>query len=86
MVVYLNDFQGLINKLSAVKMSLDDELQALLLLSSLLESWDTLFVSLSNSAPGGKLTMESVKASLLNEKTRRKEMGSSNHSEAHYVA
>ncbi|CAO2822682.1 unnamed protein product [Amaranthus hypochondriacus] len=58
MVVHLNDFQGLINKLSAVKMSLDDELQALLQLSSLLESWDTLFVSLSNSAPDGKLTME----------------------------
>ncbi|CAO2841500.1 unnamed protein product [Amaranthus hypochondriacus] len=86
MVVHLNDFQGLINKLSAVKMSLNDELQALLLLSSLPESWDTLFESLSNSAPDGKLTMESVKASLLSEETRRKEMDSSNHSEAHYVA
>ena len=49
-------------------------------------SWDTLFISLSNSAPDGKLTMDIVKASLLNEETRRKEMGSSNHSEAHYVA
>ena len=86
MVVHLNDFQGLINQLSAVKMSLDDELQALLLLSSLPERLDTLFVSLSNSAPDGKLTMESVKASLLNEETRRKEIGSSNYSEAHYVA
>lgn len=65
-VVHLNDFQGLVNQLSAMKMSLDDELQALLLLCSLLESWDTLVVSLSNSAPEGKLTMESVKSSLLN--------------------
>ena len=35
MVVHLNDFQGLINQLSAMSMSHDDELQALLLLSSL---------------------------------------------------
>ena len=67
-------------------MSLEDELQALLLLSSLPKSWDILFVSLSNSAPDGKLTMDGVKASLLNEETKRKEIGSSNHSEAHYVA
>jgi hypothetical protein len=84
--VHLNDFQGMVNQLSAMKMSLDDELQALLLLSSLPESWDTLVVSLSNSAPEGKLTMEMVKASLLNEETRRKDMGSSNRSEANYVA
>ena len=50
------------------------------------ESWDTLFVSLSNFAPDGKLTMDSVIASVLNEETRRKKMGSSNRSEAHYVA
>ena len=86
MVVYLNEFQGLINQLSAVKISLDDELQALLLLSSLPESWNTLFVLLSNSSPDGKLTMDSIKTSLLNEETRRKEMGSCIHSEAHYVA
>lgn len=38
-------------------------------------------VSLSNSAPEGKLTMGSVKASLLNEVARRKEMGFTNKSE-----
>ena len=70
------------NQLTSAKMLLDDELQALLLLSSLPDSWDTLVVSLSNSAPKGKLTMECVKASLLNEETRRKEMGVSSQSEA----
>ena len=35
MIVHLNEFQGLINQLSAAKMSLDEELHALLLLSSL---------------------------------------------------
>ena len=38
MVVHLNDFQGLINQLSAMSMSPNDELHALLLLSSLLRS------------------------------------------------
>ena len=38
MVVHLNDFQGLINQLSAMSMSPYDELQALLLLNSLSES------------------------------------------------
>ena len=49
MVIHLNDFQWLINQLSTMIMSLDDELRALLLLSSLSESWNTLVVSLSNS-------------------------------------
>ena len=84
-MVHLNDFQGLINQLSATKMTLDDELQALLLLSSLPESWDTLVVSLSNSAPEGKLTMEGVTSALQNEEIRRKEMGLSSQVAANVV-
>jgi hypothetical protein len=53
---------------------LDDELQALLLLSSLPDSWETLVVSLSNSTPNGVLQLAMVKDSLFNEETRRKDM------------
>ena len=53
-----------------MKMVMDDELQALLLLSSLPDSWETLVVSLSNSAPGRVLTMSQVISSLFNEETR----------------
>ena len=60
-----------------MKMFLEDELQALLLLSSLPDSWETLVVSFSTSAPGGKLTMEMVKESLLNEEARKKKGESS---------
>lgn len=56
-----------------MKVLLDDELQALLLLSSLFGSLDTLVVSLSNLMLDGKLTMEIVKDNLLNEEARRKE-------------
>ncbi|KAI5321626.1 hypothetical protein L3X38_030697 [Prunus dulcis] len=79
---HLSDFQGLINLLTNMKMVLDDELQALVLLSSLPDSWDTLVVSLSNSAPQGVLTLDIVKDSMFNEEARRKEQGVIAESEA----
>ncbi|GFY93764.1 hypothetical protein Acr_09g0002100 [Actinidia rufa] len=54
----------------------DDEMQALLLLSSFPESWETLVASLSNSAPNGKLTTSMVMDALFNEEAQRREMGS----------
>ena len=54
---------------------IDDELQALLLLSYLPDSWETLVVSPSNSTPNGMLQLAIVKDSLLNEETRKKDMG-----------
>ena len=74
---HLNEMQSITNQLSSMKMSLDDELQALLLLSSLPESWETLVVSLSNSAPDGIVTMSQVTSSLLNEELRRKSSATS---------
>ncbi|GFZ02406.1 hypothetical protein Acr_15g0010140 [Actinidia rufa] len=64
------------NKALLMRRLFDDEMQALLLLSSLLESWETLVVSLSNSAPNGKLTTSMVMDALFNEEARRREMGS----------
>lgn len=70
---HLSDFQRLINQPTNMKMVLEDELQALLLLSSLPDNWDTLVVSLSNSAPQGVLTLDIVKDSMFNEESRWKE-------------
>ena len=50
-----------------MKINFEDEVQALLLLSSMPDSWNTLVVSVSNSAPDGKLTLDMVKNSMLNE-------------------
>ena len=71
MVEHISYLQGSANKFVAMKMNIDDEMQTSLLLSSLLDSWETLIVTVSNSTPNGILTMESVKDSLLNEKARR---------------
>src|SRR5436190_12496124 len=72
---HLSDFQGLVSQLNVMKMVLDDELQALLLLSSLLDSWNMLVVTLSNSAPEGVITMDLVKDNMLNEESRKKDVG-----------
>ena len=73
MVKHISSFQGIVNKLVAMKMKIDDEMQTSLLFSSLPDSWETLVVRVTNSTTNGILTMEIVKDSLLNEEARRKE-------------
>ena len=63
----------MIAQLSVASLSLDDETRACLLLGSLPHSWNTLVVSLVNSAPKGKVTLAIVRNSLLNEEIRRKD-------------
>ena len=55
----------------------DEEIQGLLLLGSLPDSWETFRTSLSNSAPDGVISMDSSKSCVLNEEMRRKTQGSS---------
>jgi len=74
MIEHLNNFKGLINKLTKAEIKIDDKMQALLILSSLPESWDTLVVTLSNFASGGKRTMKTDTNSLLNETQKKREM------------
>ena len=69
---HLSEFQDLVNQMVKMKLIIDDELQALLFLSSLLDNWETLVVSLSNSAPNGVLQLAMVKDSLFNDKQEEK--------------
>ena len=64
---HLNDFEGMIAQLSVASLSLDDETQACFLLDSLLDSWNTLVVSLRNLALEGKVALAMVRNSLFNE-------------------
>ena len=72
---HLNEFQDVVNQLENLKINFDDELQALLLMCSLSESWETLVVSLSNSNASGAVSLETIRSSLLNEELRIKGSG-----------
>ena len=62
-----------------------DEIQGLWLLNTLPDSWETLCVSLTNSATGGKVTMEHAKSGVLNEEVRRESQDTSSHSDVLYT-
>ena len=72
MTDHLNAFQSIVNQLVAMKMLMDDEMQASLLLCSLPNSQKTFVVTISNSIPNGALFMELMKGNLFDEETRRK--------------
>ena len=80
---HVNAFQGIINQLSSMGISFEDEVRALLLLGSLPDTWETLKVTLCNSAPNGVVTWNLVKTKVLNEEVRRiaEKRNSSSHSE-----
>jgi len=77
MTDHLNNFQGIMNQLSAMGLKFDEEIQGLLLLGSLPDSWEILRTSLSNSAPDGVISMDLTKSSVLNKEMRRKSLGTS---------
>ncbi|KAL6534427.1 hypothetical protein OROHE_013352 [Orobanche hederae] len=78
---HLNAFQGIINQLAGMGIKFEEEVQALWLLGTLPDTWETFRTSLSNSAPDGVISMELAKGNMLNEEVRRKSQGSSSSSD-----
>lgn len=70
---YLNNFQEIMNQLAIMKLFLDDEVHALISLSSFSDSCETLVVILSNSIASDIFTLTMMKNDILNEANRRKE-------------
>ena len=68
----MNAFQSIVYQLTAMKMVIDDEMQASLLLCLLLDSWETFVITISNFVSNGALSIELVKGNLFNEEIRRK--------------
>ncbi|KAK1417487.1 hypothetical protein QVD17_26616 [Tagetes erecta] len=77
---HVNDFNTIISRLLSVDIKFDDELQALLLLSSLPESWSGTVTAVSSSCGTTKLTFEGVRDLILGEDIRRKNSGESSSS------
>ncbi|KAK2981076.1 hypothetical protein RJ640_012031 [Escallonia rubra] len=74
-VDHLNDFNGVTNQLESVDVNFDDEIRALLFLCSLLNSWNNLVTTVSNSTISGTLTLNDVVSSVMNDEMRRKTIG-----------
>ena len=63
------------DQLSDIGINFDNEILDLIVLTSLLESWETLKISLTNSTPNGVVNMEFVKSDILNEEIRCRSNG-----------
>jgi len=55
-----------------VQITFDDEVKALILLSSLLESWSATITVVSNSASNNKLKLDNIRDLILSKDVRRK--------------
>jgi hypothetical protein len=59
-LVHINEFQEFLNQLSLMNLELADEIQALIMLSSLPDNWETLVMSLSNSILNENITLKKM--------------------------
>lgn len=73
-VVAHTSVHKLVNEHAVVDLRLGDEEHALLLLSSLPDSWEILVISLNNSTPNGTFTMALVKDALFSKEAWRNEI------------
>uniref|UniRef100_A0A803N8D2 Retrovirus-related Pol polyprotein from transposon TNT 1-94-like beta-barrel domain-containing protein n=1 Tax=Chenopodium quinoa TaxID=63459 RepID=A0A803N8D2_CHEQI len=83
---HLNDFHGILQQLLDMGIKFDDEIQGLILVGTHPDSWDTFRMTLCNSAPQGKITLDLDKVGILNEEMRNKSHGVSSSSDEAYVA
>ena len=77
---HLNEFNTVMSQLSSVNVQFEDEIWALLVLSSLPDSWNGMVTSLSNSSGSAKLKFDDVVSAILDEEIRRKPSGESSES------
>ena len=66
---HLNEFNIITSQLSSIKIVLDDEIRAILLMCSMPDSWENLVVAMSTSAPARTLKFDDVSNSLMNEES-----------------
>jgi hypothetical protein len=70
---HLNEFNTITNQLSSVKIDFNDEIQALIVLASLPNSWEAVRMALSNSTGKSKLSYEDVRDLIFSEEIHKKD-------------
>ena len=77
---HINEFNSIISRLASVAIKFEDEVQALLLLSSLPDSWSGTVTAVSSASGTIKLTFESIRDLIVNEDIRRRSNGETSNS------
>lgn len=73
-VEHLNDNNTITIRLTSIGINFDDEARALLILSSLPKSWDSLVMALNNSSESGTLKFNDVVSVILSEEIHKKSL------------
>ncbi|KAE8654393.1 hypothetical protein F3Y22_tig00117048pilonHSYRG00173 [Hibiscus syriacus] len=79
---HLNELNTITTQLSSVEIKFDDEVRALILLSSLPDSWNATVIAVSSSSGNSKLKFDNVRDLVLSEEIRRRESGEASTSSA----
>ncbi|KAE8692624.1 Retrovirus-related Pol polyprotein from transposon TNT 1-94 [Hibiscus syriacus] len=79
---HLNELNTITTQLSSVEIEFDDEVRALILLSSLPDSWNANVTAVSSSSGNNKLKFDDVRDLVLSEEIRRRESGEASTSSA----
>ena len=75
MQITQNEFNVITTQLSSVEIDFDDEIKALILLSSLPESWGATVTTVSSSFGSSKLKLNEIRDLILSEDVHRRESG-----------
>ena len=74
-VDHINEFNVITTQLSSVEIDFDDEIKALILLSSLPKSWSATVTTMSNSFSLSKLKLNEIRDLILSKDVHRRELG-----------
>ncbi|ONK73554.1 uncharacterized protein A4U43_C04F32830 [Asparagus officinalis] len=72
LMLHLSEFNTIVDQLISVNITFDDEVQALLILSQLPDSWVGCVIVISNSVGKEKLKLSEVVSMIISEEVRRK--------------
>ena len=70
---HINEFNVITTQLSSIDIDFDDEIKALILLSSLSESWSATVSTVSNSSGSSKLKLNEIRDLILTEDVCKRE-------------
>ena len=74
---HINEFNMIVSQLNSMDINFEDEIKALILMSSLPESWDTVVAAVSSSRGSEKLKFDEICDVVLSESIHKREVGDS---------